>query len=378
MESALYDAEDGFYARGAVLGARGTFTTAPIAAPFHQAVRWPPSCGAMGAPRPTSLVHVARSAHGDGSRRRSVHRGLSAARLVLCDRAGHADGALPGARTVEARAARRPRRDRRQQVHDACPATGCAGRSNCWSTWRRRALRVRPAPAGALRHCAPRGDRRGRAVRVSQQAECSGRGGTRAAADRPRLRRAGHYERPPAPRTYVGGLAGGGPISCPGTQDITVDADFGAAHAGRGEGCAAARHPAAGGCSGTCGGAIAPASRHDADRCGSRRCRTLGSGAASRARQGATERRERRLRLNGGMNDLEQRVVDAIAECRDGRRARLASSDSTRPRATGIRHATRRRFRRSRRPASAAGAAVDVWERSPRTCWIARSRFRST
>jgi SAM-dependent MidA family methyltransferase len=34
MESALYDAQDGFYARGARLGAAGAFTTAPIAAPF--------------------------------------------------------------------------------------------------------------------------------------------------------------------------------------------------------------------------------------------------------------------------------------------------------------------------------------------------------
>jgi len=34
MESALYDERDGFYARGAQLGAGGAFTTAPIAAPF--------------------------------------------------------------------------------------------------------------------------------------------------------------------------------------------------------------------------------------------------------------------------------------------------------------------------------------------------------
>ena len=43
---------------------------------------------------------------------------------------------------------------------------------------------------------------------------------------------AGRYERPvPRLRTYVGGVAGGDPLSAPGTQDITVDVDFGAVRA---------------------------------------------------------------------------------------------------------------------------------------------------
>ena len=43
---------------------------------------------------------------------------------------------------------------------------------------------------------------------------------------------AGRYERPlPRLRTYVGGMAGGDPLSAPGTQDITVDVDFGAVRA---------------------------------------------------------------------------------------------------------------------------------------------------
>ena len=48
----------------------------------------------------------------------------------------------------------------------------------------------------------------------------------------------GRYERPlPRLRTYLGGMAGGDPLSAPGTQDITVDVDFGALRAaGEGEG----------------------------------------------------------------------------------------------------------------------------------------------
>ncbi len=43
---------------------------------------------------------------------------------------------------------------------------------------------------------------------------------------------AARYERPvPRLRTYLGGTAGGDPLSAPGTQDITVDVDFGAVRA---------------------------------------------------------------------------------------------------------------------------------------------------
>ena len=43
---------------------------------------------------------------------------------------------------------------------------------------------------------------------------------------------AGRYERPlPRLRTYLAGMAGGDPLAAPGTQDITVDVDFGAVRA---------------------------------------------------------------------------------------------------------------------------------------------------
>ena len=35
----------------------------------------------------------------------------------------------------------------------------------------------------------------------------------------------------PRLRTYLGGMAGGDPLAAPGTQDITVDVDFGAVRA---------------------------------------------------------------------------------------------------------------------------------------------------
>ena len=43
---------------------------------------------------------------------------------------------------------------------------------------------------------------------------------------------AARYDRPvPRLRTYLSGMAGGDPLAAPGTQDITVDVDFGAVRA---------------------------------------------------------------------------------------------------------------------------------------------------
>ena len=67
MESALYDAEDGFYARGARLGARGAFTTAPIAAPLFAralAADLRATWVRVGRPAPFTLVEVGP---GDGT-----------------------------------------------------------------------------------------------------------------------------------------------------------------------------------------------------------------------------------------------------------------------------------------------------------------------
>ena len=130
MESALYDGEDGFYARGARLGARGAFTTAPIAAPFFARALagdlralWE----RLGRPEPFTLVEVGP---GDGT----LAAGLAAelGRPAARPRAVRA-------RRGDARAGAGPRPGRARasssrelagvhgaivanEVHDACPA----------------------------------------------------------------------------------------------------------------------------------------------------------------------------------------------------------------------------------------------------------------
>jgi SAM-dependent MidA family methyltransferase len=247
MESALYDAQDGFYARGARLGAQGAFTTAPIAAPFLAR-----AVGAelravwdrLGRPEPFTVVEVGP---GDGS----LAAGLSAEladlplELLLCERAAgmlaQARDRVPGARCVELeQLAGICGAIVANEVHDACPAhrlrwprellvgVGADGRFAFVPGPAAgelgdplRAAGVEPAE-GAEYDVAP------------AQAELQ-RGLARALergslivldyGEAGRLR----YERPlPRLRTYVGGLAGGDPLAAPGTQDITVDVDFGA------------------------------------------------------------------------------------------------------------------------------------------------------
>jgi SAM-dependent MidA family methyltransferase len=256
MESALYDAQDGFYARGARLGAQGAFTTAPIAAPFL--------AQALGAelravwerlsrPRPFTVVEVGP---GDGS----LAAGLAAEltdlplELLLCERAAgmlaQARARVPAAGCVElAQLAGIRGAIVANEVHDACPAhrlrwprellvgVGADGRFEFVSGPPAGPLGnallaagvepiegaeydVSPAQA-ALQEVLARALERGALV-VLDYGE----------AGRAR------YERPlPRLRTYLGGMAGGDPLDAPGTQDITVDVDFGQVRtAGEGEG----------------------------------------------------------------------------------------------------------------------------------------------
>jgi SAM-dependent MidA family methyltransferase len=256
MESALYDPSDGFYGRGARLGPRGAFTTAPIAAPFLAR-----ALGAelraiwerLGRPQPFTLVEVGP---GDGS----LAAGLSAELadlpldLVLCERAegmlAQARTRAPGARCVElGHLAGIRGAIVANEVHDACPAhrlrwprellvdVGADGRFGF----------VPGPPAGHL------GDPL-RAAGVSPVEGAEYDVSPAQAALQTALARAlergalivldygeagrARYERPvPRLRTYVGGMAGGDPLAAPGTQDITVDVDFGQVRAaGEGEG----------------------------------------------------------------------------------------------------------------------------------------------
>ena len=247
MESALYDAQDGFYARGARLGARGAFTTAPIAAPFLAR-----ALGAelravwerLGRPRPFTVVEVGP---GDGS----LAAGLAAEladlplELLLCERAAgmlaQARARVPAAGCVElAQLAAIRGAIVANEVHDACPAHRLRWPCELLVGVRadgRFAFAPGP-PAGAL------GDPlRAAGVTPFEGAEYDV---SPAQAELQRLlaralqrgalvvldygeEGALRYERPlPRLRTYVGGMAGGDPLAAPGTQDITVDVDFGA------------------------------------------------------------------------------------------------------------------------------------------------------
>jgi SAM-dependent MidA family methyltransferase len=250
MESALYDEHDGFYARGARLGARGAFTTAPIAAPFFaralagdlRAV-WQ----RLGRPDPFTLVEVGP---GDGSLAAGLAVELAdlPLELVLCERAAgmlaQALARVPGARGVElAQLAGVSGAIVANEVHDACPAHRLR-----WPD----ELLVAVGEDRRFRLVAgPPADRLGdplRAAGVQPRAGAEYEVAPAQAELQRALARAlargalivldygeagaGRYERPIARlRTYLGGMAGGDPLSAPGTQDITVDVDFGALRA---------------------------------------------------------------------------------------------------------------------------------------------------
>lgn len=250
MESALYDPEDGFYARGAALGARGAFTTAPIASPFlaralasDLRALWV----RLGRPDPFTVAEIGP---GDGSLAAGLAAELSGLPLdlVLCERAAgmlaQARAKVPAARVVElGRLTGVCGAIVANEVHDACPAhrlrwphellvgVGADGRFGL----------VTGPPAGTLGDAllaAGVEPRPGAEYEVAPaQAELQqvlaralARGAV-IALDYGEAGR-GRYERPvPRLRTYLGGMAGGDPLAAPGTQDITVDVDFGAVRA---------------------------------------------------------------------------------------------------------------------------------------------------
>ena len=250
MESALYDAEDGFYARGARLGARGAFTTAPIAAPFFARAVAGDLRAAWerhGRPEPFTLVEVGP---GDGT----LAAGLAAELadlpldLVLCERGAgmlaQAQARVPAARTLElAQLGGVHGAILANEVHDACPAHRLRWPHELLvGVAPDRRFQLVPGPAagrlGDALRAAGVAPRAGAEYDVAPaQAELQG---TLARA----LARgvlmvldygeagAARYERPiPRLRSYLGGVAGGDPLSAPGTQDITVDVDFGAVRA---------------------------------------------------------------------------------------------------------------------------------------------------
>jgi len=248
MEAALYDPQHGFYARGARLGRGGAFTTVPVALPlFSRALArdlralWE----RLGRPSPFTIAEVGP---GDGTLLAGLRDALTdlPLELVLCERAAgmtaQAAARVPGARVVRLAALEAVTGAIvANEVHDAQPAH-CL----CWphellveADARGRFCWVErppgsPALEGMLRAA-------GVEPRVGARYEVSpAQGALQADLARRLARGALHvfdygeagrarYERPvPRLRTYLAGLSGGDPLGAPGTQDITVDVDFGA------------------------------------------------------------------------------------------------------------------------------------------------------
>lgn len=251
MEAALYDPEDGFYARGPRIGRGGAFATVPTLVPlFTQALaedlraRW----HALGRPAPFTVAEIGP---GDGTLAAGLREALSdlPLELVLCERSP----ALAARQREQLPQARHVLLDELEpvvgaivanEVHDACPAhalrwpeellVGVDERSHfSWSS-----AGVAPEP---LREIVERsGALPGAGLRLEVSPAQSALQTTLAG----RLARGALYvfdygeagperylRRVPRLRTYLGGRPGGDPLAAPGSQDITVDVDFGALRA---------------------------------------------------------------------------------------------------------------------------------------------------
>ena len=256
MESALYDEQDGFYARGARLGTRGAFTTAPVATPFFARALAGDLRGVwerLGRPDPFTVVEVGP---GDGALAGQLSAELAdlPLDLALCERAA---GMLAQARARVPQARALPL-DRLEgvtgaivanEVHDACPAhrlrwpcellvgIGEDGRFAFVPGPPAGALAEPLVAAGVTPRAGAEYDVAPAQAELQRVLACALARGSLIVFDYGEAG-AGRYERPvPRLRTYIGGMAGGDPLAAPGTQDITVDVDFGAVRAaGEGEG----------------------------------------------------------------------------------------------------------------------------------------------
>jgi NADH dehydrogenase [ubiquinone] 1 alpha subcomplex assembly factor 7 len=248
MEAALYDPDDGFYAKGPRIGRGGAFATVPTLVPlFTQALAddlrgcWE----SLGRPAPFTVCEIGA---GDGT----LAAGLVAAlgdlplELVLCERA-EGLAVRQRARVPEARHVPLDELEPitgaivANEVHDACPAHALRWPDELLVAVDREGhfvwSRAGSTPA-ALRTLAEQSGAtlsEGLELQVSpaqtelqtKLARLLVRGGLyvfdygEAGPER-------YVRKVPRLRTYLGGRPGGDPLSAPGTQDITVDVDFGA------------------------------------------------------------------------------------------------------------------------------------------------------
>jgi SAM-dependent MidA family methyltransferase len=249
MEAALYDPEDGFYARGPAIGRGGAFATVPGLHPAFAdalATELRASAAALGG-RPWTLMEVGP---GDGTLALQLRERLSdlAFEHVLVERAaGLARRQQDRLGTAAVRWVAAPEELApfdgvviSNELFDAQPvhllrwpdeiAVGVARDGRFVEVLRPAGAEVAAALAGAGVDL-----RRGGRYAVSTDAPALL---ARLAA---RLRRGWlvtvdyggeglevHDGRRPPVRTYVGGVSGGDPLSAPGRQDLTADVDFGA------------------------------------------------------------------------------------------------------------------------------------------------------
>lgn len=223
MEAALYDEDDGFYARGPKLGLGGQFSTAPTRHPkFAEAVAAElrecggafievgPGDGTLAAAMPsgTEVVLVERAA---GMRARQAERVPHARFCATPEEAGVGRGLVVANELFDALPVHLLDGDQELRVADGGDRF----------TWARE-----PAPPELL---ALRGDTTGLCA-VCPALEPMLRALT-AAIGSGRLLLVdygtdGPTAGPSPVRTYVGGRAGGEVLQAPGSQDLTADVDF--------------------------------------------------------------------------------------------------------------------------------------------------------
>ena len=256
MEAALYDPEDGFYARGPAIGRGGAFATAPGLHPaFAEALAAEIRAGwaAVGAARPT-LVEVGP---GDGTLAVQLRERLADVAFdhVLVERA------LGLRRRQEERLAGTPVRWA-ASPGELDPFDGVVVSNELFDAVPVRVLQwpdevcvdvgadgrfvevLRPAAPQATTALTGAGvePRRGARYAVSPDAPrllaqlvAPLRRGRVVTVDYGGEGREVHDGRRPPIRTFVGGVPGGDPLSAPGRQDLTADVDFGTLRRAAGE-----------------------------------------------------------------------------------------------------------------------------------------------
>ncbi len=251
MEAALYDPEDGFYARGVALGARGAFATAPTLHPaFADAMAAEVVEGwrSLRADRPA----LVEAGPGDGTLARLLRQRLAPRRYrhVLVERAD-------GMRRLQEQALAGEDVEWVREPEELGPVDGVLVSNELFDAlpvrllaWphevlvgvdergRFRELR-RPASAELLEAVSASGDGRqgGRyavspgAAALLERLAAAVRRGRIVTVDYGGEGREVHDGRRDPIRTFVGGQPGGSPLAAPGRQDLTADVDFGALRA---------------------------------------------------------------------------------------------------------------------------------------------------